>query len=65
MVDLEKLTNGVLRPCTLRTLNSKGKGIQGGHLLGRNTIYPIDEVIAWLDKNVEIIDEWQQKEPDI
>lgn len=45
-----------LKSYTLRGLKSKGEGIQGSQLLGRNTIYPIDEFIAWLDENVKIID---------
>lgn len=61
LTDLEKLTNGVLKSCTLRALKSKGEGIQGSQLLGRNTIYPIDEVILWLDENIKIIDERDSK----
>lgn len=46
---IEEFTGGVIKPKTLANLDSEGKGPNGAIRIGRKILYPVTEVIAWLE----------------
>ena len=46
--DLKKATGGILHPRTCANDDCNGQGIQGRFKIGRNTIYPIREIISFI-----------------
>ena len=46
---LHKVTGGLIHPRTIRNLDSLGKGINGKFNIGRKVVYPIEEVVKFLE----------------
>jgi len=46
--ELGKATGSILHPRTAANLDCLGKGIQGRFKIGRNTIYPVQDVIEFI-----------------
>lgn len=48
-----KFTGGAVAPGTLANADNQGTGPEGRFQIGRNTVYPVDSVIAWLKSKAE------------
>jgi len=46
--EIGKATGSILHPRTSANLDCLGKGIQGRFKIGRNTIYPVQDVIEFI-----------------
>jgi hypothetical protein len=54
---LEEITGGLLKASTMRNLDCQGKGISGGKRVGQRTfVYPVENVIAFLDAKLSKYD---------
>ena len=53
--DISKITGGILSPSTMNQRDSLGIGIKNREVIGRKVAYKIDDVIQWLEENVELI----------
>ncbi len=49
------LTGGIVNPKTIAHLDQKGDGIKNAIIVGRKTVYLIDEVIEWLKYRSKMI----------
>ena len=47
--EIRKFTGGTISPGTMANLDSRGKGPEGRFRVGRNTAYPIESLIKWLE----------------
>ncbi len=46
---IEEFSGGVIKPKTLANLDSMGQGPKGAVRIGRKILYPVAELIAWLE----------------
>ncbi len=46
---LAEFSGGALNARTMANLDSKGQGIQGRISIGRKILYPVQELVAWLE----------------
>lgn len=53
--ELKKLTGGLMCGRTMAILDQTGKGIKNREIIGRKTVYHIDDVIDWLKNNVKFV----------
>ena len=53
--ELKKLTGGLICGRTMAALDHAGKGVENRKIVGRCAVYLIDDFIAWLDANTELI----------
>lgn len=51
---LTKFSGGVLNARTMANLDSKGKGIRGRISIGRKVLYPVQEVVAWMEARASL-----------
>ncbi len=49
------LTGGIINPKTISHFDQIGDGIKNAIIVGRKTVYPIDDVIEWLRSRSKII----------
>lgn len=47
-----EFTGGLVSPGTVANADSKGEGPEGAIRMGRNTGYPVDGFLRWLQKRV-------------
>lgn len=59
--ELQQLTGGAIKGSTLKQLDYKGRGIANRQIVGITTVYDIDDVIAWLEENTELINFEEEK----
>lgn len=52
--DLSTLTGGVLKRSSFKNWEQAGNEVNGRTIIGGRVYYPIDGLIAWLEKNVII-----------
>ena len=45
---IAEFTGGVITAGSLANLDSQGLGVPGSFLIGRQTCYPVENVVAWL-----------------
>lgn len=51
---LKEFSGGALNARTMANLDSKGKGIKGRIIMGRKVLYPVNEVIAWMEARASL-----------
>jgi hypothetical protein len=51
---LSEFSGGALNGRTMANLDSKGKGIKGRFSIGRKILYPVHEVVAWLEARASL-----------
>lgn len=57
-----EITGGMISAKTLRNLDAKGEGIPGKlRVSARRVVYPVENVIAWLEKGVK---RWDKNKKD-
>lgn len=49
---IAELSGGIINPRTLSNLDSAGKGIEGGVMIGKTIVYPIENVIEFFEKKL-------------
>ena len=52
--EIRRFTGGAVAPGTMANLDSRGLGPQGGIRLGRKVVYPVHDLIAWLESRVKV-----------
>lgn len=52
---VEQMSGGAFTAKSMVTLDSQGKGISGGFIVGKKTCYPLDNVVDWLISRVRTI----------
>ena len=53
--EIQEITGGSIKSSTLRQLDYEGRGIANRKVIGSITVYDIDDVITWLEANIELI----------
>ncbi|MDR2157897.1 MAG: hypothetical protein LBO02_01105 [Holosporaceae bacterium] len=48
---LRDITGGIISGKTMAKLDIKGKGIKNRKIIGKRTIYRIDDLVQWLENN--------------
>lgn len=51
---LKEFSGGALNARTMANHDSKGKGIKGRINMGRKVLYPVNEVIAWMEARASL-----------
>jgi hypothetical protein len=51
---LKEFSGGALNARTMANLDSKGKGIKGRISMGRKILYPVHEVVAWMEARASL-----------
>ena len=51
--EVKRFSGGILSGRTMANLDSQGAGPPGRFKLGRKTVYPVDELITWMQSRVE------------
>lgn len=51
---LKDFSSGALNARTMANHDSKGKGIKGRIIMGRKVLYPVNEVIAWMEARASL-----------
>ncbi|MCI5138259.1 MAG: hypothetical protein D3922_07545 [Candidatus Electrothrix sp. AR1] len=52
--ELKKFSGGALNARTMANHDSKGQGIKGRINIGRKVLYPVNEVIAWMEARASL-----------
>jgi len=52
--DIGDFTCGLINKATIASLDSRGTGIEDRFCIGREVAYPIESVLTWLKKRVEV-----------
>jgi hypothetical protein len=47
--EIERFSGGMLKPRTLANLDSLGVGVPGRFTVGKSVMYPVKELINWLE----------------
>lgn len=47
-----EFTGGMITPGSLANFDSQGKGPKGRFIVNRKTVYPVQDLIEWLEKRV-------------
>jgi hypothetical protein len=47
--EFSRFSGGAISPGTLANADSRGEGIEGAFVLGRQVCYPVDNAISWLE----------------
>lgn len=53
--ELKKLTGGLICGRTMAILDQHGRGVSNRKVIGRKTVYFIDDFINWLNSSTELI----------
>ncbi len=53
--EIQEITGGSIKSSTLRQLDYEGRGIANRKVIGSITVYDIDDIIAWLEENTELV----------
>ena len=61
--EVERFSGGIISEKYLANLDSEGKGPVGRVRCGRKVVYPVAELIAWLESRSAVIPEkvWKSK----
>ncbi|MBP8980592.1 MAG: hypothetical protein KBG09_05040 [Syntrophobacterales bacterium] len=59
--EIEKFSGGIVDEKYLANLDSAGKGPNGRFRCGRKVVYPVAELIAWLEARSSVIPEKSRK----
>jgi len=51
---LKEFSGGALHPRTMANRDSKGEGIKGRINVGKKVLYPVNEVIAWMEARASL-----------
>jgi hypothetical protein len=51
---LKEFSGGALNARTMANHDSKGQGIKGRIIMGRKVLYPVNEVIAWMEARASL-----------
>lgn len=51
---LKEFSGGALNARTMANHDSKGQGIKGRIIMGRKILYPVNEVIAWMEARASL-----------
>ncbi|CAK8716895.1 hypothetical protein GKODMF_08500 [Candidatus Electrothrix gigas] len=52
--ELKEFSGGALNARTMANHDSKGQGIKGRINMGRKVLYPVNEVIAWMEARASL-----------
>lgn len=52
---IREFTGGTISPGTMANLDSDNQGPEGGFYLGRQKVYPVDSLIAWLESRADAL----------
>jgi hypothetical protein len=52
--EIERFSGGMLKPRTLANLDSLGVGVPGRFTVGKTVMYPIEELISWLEGKASV-----------
>lgn len=53
-------TGGVINPKTLANIDSRGEGPKGRITIGRKVVYPVSQLISWLESRAKLAADKQE-----
>ena len=53
--ELKRITGGLICGRTMAILDQTGRGVRNRQIIGRKTVYFIEDLIEWLKNNTELI----------
>jgi hypothetical protein len=59
---VDEFSGGALNPKTMANMDSLGLGPTGKFYIGRKAVYPIDDLVEWMEERSSMECETQEKE---